>query len=284
MSSQYTKYPLSGGSQGATGLRGPTGPADGDQGVTGLRGTTGLIGATGVRGLTGLQGITGIQGATGAQGATGTDGVQGGPGQTGVQGATGVQGIDGATGIRGLTGAGIQGSTGLQGSQGSTGVGIQGATGTQGIQGVTGIRGFTGAGIQGATGTFAPVGFAVSDSSGVFTTTSATLVPVTNLAVSFSSNGAPVQLLLQSDGSGNAAYIDPQASVTMNYAFYRDATQISLIQIGGPGILTPALAPSIISFIDSPPAGAYVYTLWASISDGETLTVNHCVLAAMGRF
>jgi hypothetical protein len=62
----------------------------------GSQGPTGVTGPTGATGITGTTGITGVTGAGGVTGVTGTDGVTGPTGSDGVTGPTGI-GYDGLT-------------------------------------------------------------------------------------------------------------------------------------------------------------------------------------------
>lgn len=115
-------------------------------------------------------------------------------------------------------------------------------------------------------------GVAISASCGSFSTTTGGSVPVTNLSVTITTSGRPVQLMLIDDGSvSGGSYI---ASIAINialqttetlFSLYRGTTQLTnqLLSLSGAssfifGIYEPS---SIINFVDIVGAGTYTYTL-----------------------
>lgn len=141
------------------------------------------------------------------------------------------------------------------------------------------------------------VGQQISSSSGLFTTTSATPVAVTNLSVTITTSGRPVMVFLQSDGNGTSTFSQIGASTNSSgndefgagFRIFRGSTVISLqdINVYAPSTGTQfkviAMPPSSVLVLDTPSAGTYTYTLQAnSISGISTATalVTRCVLVA----
>lgn len=146
-----------------------------------------------------------------------------------------------------------------------------------------------------ATGTSVTAGgVALSASSGNFSTTSTTLVAVTNLSVTITTTGRPVAISLVDDGTASGSYVGVKvlASSTFNSAFFalkRGATQLTRIRISAEGAPNTGTAsahsfvpPSSISHLDMPSAGTYTYTLEINSADGTNTTafVNAAKLLA----
>jgi hypothetical protein len=118
-----------------------------------------------------------------------------------------------------------------------------------------------------------------TNSSGTFTTASATLVAVTNLTCTITTTGGPVLLCMQSGSTANTSYMgNPTANVASSLAYFRDAVQLSLDQLsfgtsGYPNI-------GCCQFIDTPVAGTYTYTIRAS-AGGGTFDIQYAKLVAM---
>lgn len=135
-----------------------------------------------------------------------------------------------------------------------------------------------------------------SAASGSFTTTSLTLVDVTNLNVTLASDGSQaIKLELCSDNTsaggqiGLANGVDSTTNVLgCQVAFLRDSTVISLqnfgkttVMAGGVQIDNASLyiPPSSFSFIDEPAAGSYTYKVQIlSFSANCTVSVTNVKL------
>jgi hypothetical protein len=260
------EWPNSGGGGNSnTGPTGPTGPSGATSGNTGPTGPTGPQGNTG-----NTAGNTGVTGATGAKGNTGNTGNTGG---TGVTGQTSNTGSTGPTGAKGNTGntagnTGTTGPTGPLGPQGSTGMtgltGI-GSTGPLGPQGPTGM-----------TGLFSPVNSITSASCGTFSDSSGVAVPVTNLSVSITTAGNPVQLMLQPDGSANISNFGADLPPSASILFYRDGSPLAATVVAD-----FSFAGGIaFSFVDNAPtAGSHTYDVYVNSSGfGSGVDVNWCTL------
>lgn len=132
----------------------------------------------------------------------------------------------------------------------------------------------------------ASVGQQISSSSGLFTTSSASLVDVTNLSITITTTGRPVMLLLQPTASNLPK---PELSVIwsggggrVQMAVFRDATQISIFQnvretdsVPNSALLQNITFPGV--FLDAPAAGTYVYKVQALV-DAGTLAVTEMKL------
>lgn len=125
--------------------------------------------------------------------------------------------------------------------------------------------------------TTATVGnIAISNSSGNFTTTSASYVDVTNLSVIANSAGSPMQLMVQASGSAPAyiGVLDPAPAAEAVYAFLRDGVIISEMFVsqynptsGAYGQLVP---PGSLTFVDNPGAGQFTYKVQLKSVAGTT--------------
>lgn len=132
------------------------------------------------------------------------------------------------------------------------------------------------------------VGQQISSSCSGFTTTSASFVDVTNLTVTITTTGRPVMVLLQSDGSGNLAFLSTSKSAATslsNFKILRASTEIARYQIEasatGASATTNEVPASSILILDTPSAGTYTYKLQAQSGDSSTTTaVTWAVLVA----
>ncbi len=134
---------------------------------------------------------------------------------------------------------------------------------------------------------------AVSSSSGSVSTTSASMVDVTNLSVSVTVTGRPIWVGLVSDGSANSSYIGGRATSDQRIAFgdfrvLRDATEVSRVQINAyfQGIASGSntaelyLPPGALFHLDiGVAAGTYTYKV-QYMADGGRAAVNYCKLVA----
>lgn len=119
-------------------------------------------------------------------------------------------------------------------------------------------------------------GFAVSASSGAFSTTGGL---VTNFDITITTTGRPVVIGIMSDGTGNSSWLG------MDYAGYfrlnRDGVEISRqylqTDVGAAPILVPS---SSMTFIDIVAAGTYNYKLVANPDAGPSAQVLFSVFYA----
>lgn len=116
----------------------------------------------------------------------------------------------------------------------------------------------------------------VSSSSGSFTTTSASPVFVTNLSVSLTTVGRPIQIFMQPDGSGSAAEIN---NGTGNFAaqvrVIRDGSAIGIWRMAFGYLAAPIMMNDL-----SLPAGPHTWTIEVSTTGG-VLAVSNLVLVAI---
>lgn len=135
-------------------------------------------------------------------------------------------------------------------------------------------------------------GYAISSSSGAFTTTSTSLVDVTNLSVTIVTTGRPVKLeVVGSTGITNAyCYVDNTASSHTQqqgfFAFNKDGSDVGGVAIGG-GVAstnsTTFTMGNCPSYRDqSPTPGSHTYKFRAQCSSGvcSNVSVNSMVLVA----
>lgn len=128
------------------------------------------------------------------------------------------------------------------------------------------------------TGTAAPLGnFAVSPSSGSFTTTSTSAVAVTGVNATIITSGRPVHVGLEYDQSGFAAALQDYSGLTQEAFFVeviRGASTVVLLQdaFGGP------VPPSSFGGTDYVGAGTYTYTLKVGAITTGTVTVGQTTL------
>ena len=130
-------------------------------------------------------------------------------------------------------------------------------------------------------------GIAVSASSGAFSTTSTSLVDVTNLAVTLTTSGRPVQLMIISDGSTPetgwrvANITNPHTSNIGNLRYLRDgATTVAYWTIKAlfPSVTTNTVESGFpLPVVDPVPAGTYAYKVQIDCS----VSTAFCTSAAL---
>jgi hypothetical protein len=141
----------------------------------------------------------------------------------------------------------------------------------------------------------APIGdIAVSSSTSSFSTSSGSLVAVTNAIVTITTVGRPVMVTLIPDGTSSSAFISVSWNTsTANYALagtfeiFRDGSAISYHELGvggfnsGTNLLSNYQLPGSITYVDFPSAGAHTYQLKAQAAGGGAgVGVNNCSLVA----
>lgn len=130
----------------------------------------------------------------------------------------------------------------------------------------------------------------VSSSSGAFTTTSASLVDVTNLSCSITSVGKEVYITAIPDGSGGGNISDMAAQYSavgtegvagMQWAVIRDSTEIARGEFFGyvkAGVVTSVPCPlSAITVQDAPGAGTFTYKIQVR-QTAQIAKVNFAIL------
>jgi hypothetical protein len=125
-------------------------------------------------------------------------------------------------------------------------------------------------------------GLQVSASCGNFSTTSTSLVNVTNLTVTITTLGRPVRIWLQDDGTANSSYFAVSGvNNSMTIALFRGVTQLTstLAIVSTANLLSAPL--SSFSYIETPAAGTYTYKIQASGTAGATTYFQFGVLCAM---
>lgn len=141
-----------------------------------------------------------------------------------------------------------------------------------------------------ATGTTVGVrGVAISNSSGTLSTTSTSFVDATNLSVTITTSGRPVNVMLVGVFNVNQPTIGCSGSVSStsgaNFRIRRDTTEISrcnvTIQVGNSDIATANFVPpSSLQFLDVVSAGTYTYSVQYRIDGGNTAWIFDSKLVA----
>jgi hypothetical protein len=145
------------------------------------------------------------------------------------------------------------------------------------------------------TGTTASVrGVGLATSSGSFSTTSSSLVTITNQVVNLTSSGRPIEVKLVGASNGSVSTIGVQADYdtltigTAEFVILAGASALATFRLtfNAPGNLDGTIIeipPGAICSVDAPSAGALTYTLQARLvspTGGATLYVNNCRLMA----
>lgn len=125
----------------------------------------------------------------------------------------------------------------------------------------------------------AAINMQTSASSGSFTTTSSTPVAVTNLSTVITTVGRPVQMILNSASvafAGSPEGVIRTGTGIAYLIFYRDTTPICSISFTNGS--NSNISGSAYSFIDSPTAGNYGYSVKVCNLSSQTTTVDNCLL------
>lgn len=133
-------------------------------------------------------------------------------------------------------------------------------------------------------------GVAVSSlTSGNFTTSSTTFVPVTNLSVVLNTTGRPVMVMLVGDGPSGGSFVGCNTSVSSGQPRlilrFNNSTigNIGFHVVGGstPSSTISIVTPASISLLDFPAAVTNTYSVSASVDSGtSTGSVGACRLIA----
>ena len=130
----------------------------------------------------------------------------------------------------------------------------------------------------------AAVGQHVTLSSGAYSRSNTVAATVTNLSETFSVTGRPVMLMLQPDGGGTPGYISCGSAVGINnfcvVQLYRGLTLIG--QYYMPTIQNTLTLMNSLSFLDTPSAGSYDYSVsvYTGNTGNVTINVQYMVLMA----
>lgn len=134
----------------------------------------------------------------------------------------------------------------------------------------------------------ASVNQVISSSSGTFGTTSGTFVDVTNLSVTITTTGRPVEIYLMPDGA-SAGYVTVNKSAAAaagSFQILRDASVIAKYLLGitatGSTAVDLSHSPGSIRFTDTPAAGTYTYKLQAAsdLVSSSQVKADNCKLVA----
>lgn len=129
-------------------------------------------------------------------------------------------------------------------------------------------------------------GVAKSFSSGSFSTSSSSSVPVTNLSVIITTSGRPVWVGLMSDGAGSLSYIGVSAAsgpfLNASFDIIRGVSVIGLYVMSnqGPNPSFITVPSSSLSCVDFVLAGTYTYTCQVSLVNGSSVGVVNSILVA----
>ncbi len=136
--------------------------------------------------------------------------------------------------------------------------------------------------------------YAISSSSGgAYTNATTSFTDVTNLSVTITTNGKPVEIYLANDGSANTSkLVSLSASKPLTRGFFRllrGATTIGDAAIATYASTSPVAAESSqvevplgsVRFFDTPAAGTYTYKIQAAgYQAGDTVSAMYAKLVA----
>jgi hypothetical protein len=136
----------------------------------------------------------------------------------------------------------------------------------------------------------APVGPVISGSSGSFSTTSTTFVPVTNLSINITTTGRPVMILLTSDGSSNVSNITGgNTAGTIGEIFISLLNGViaianyslqSTVASNGAQSISISSPPGLVSFLLPLLAGTYQFSIQVKAASTCSAAVANCCLVA----
>jgi hypothetical protein len=127
--------------------------------------------------------------------------------------------------------------------------------------------------------------YAISSSTGTGFTGSTSFVNLPNLSCNIVTTGKPVTVVLNSTGTGSS-YLSSgttSSNTTVSFIqFSRNGSAIAVMEFGpeGPSSGSNAISipPSSFSFLDTPSAGSYTYTVQGKSLSGGTLFYSNVVL------
>lgn len=117
--------------------------------------------------------------------------------------------------------------------------------------------------------------YQLSSSSGAANYTSTTYVDVTNLSVTITTIGGPVEIVLVPSGSTFLSSIESpdSGSANNNIKIVRGSTDVCTFNVDG--ITAP---PSAFSCVDTPTSGDQAYKVQAKVNAASNIAVNHVKL------
>lgn len=129
-------------------------------------------------------------------------------------------------------------------------------------------------------------GISISASSGLYVTTSTSLVAVSQLSCTLTTQGRPVVVNVSPDGSGlsEIGSVDSAgAGSQAHFAIYRGATQIAYTEVSGQAAGATSeihrIPPGTLNIVDvSATTGKLTYTVWALGVGGNSAEVLNCKL------
>lgn len=123
----------------------------------------------------------------------------------------------------------------------------------------------------------AALNYGKSSPSGSFSTTSTSLVDVTNLSVTITTNGRPIAILLSNSDNTNGGVISYVGAWSLEYFVLRDGSKIagSSISSDGGGVSSAALTSF---FDDSASAGSHTYKVQVKVNTSGIAAVGNIVL------
>lgn len=123
------------------------------------------------------------------------------------------------------------------------------------------------------------LGVAISTSCGIFTSSSSSLVDVTNLTVTIITSGRPVRLQLISSGTASSPASIQPATTSVTLTLLRDGVELSAAHLWQPS--GSLFSVSSYSHIDTPAAGTYVYKIQGKNGGGvNSWGVSKAILVA----
>jgi hypothetical protein len=127
------------------------------------------------------------------------------------------------------------------------------------------------------------VGQQISSSCGNFVVSSTSYIAVTNLSVTITTTGRPVQVGLQADGSVNQSVIS--CSYTggipdIYVEILRDSTVIGIYYTSGPSGEFAYVPSGAVQILDTPAAGTYTYSIKAKTNHANQANVSYAKLVA----
>lgn len=118
--------------------------------------------------------------------------------------------------------------------------------------------------------------YTISTSSGSFSTSSTVAVDVTNLSVTITTTGNPVELFLIGNDAAQSTYIGNShvtaTSLFLSIKALRGVTQIGLYDLdflGASGTIGGNIPPGAVRFFDVPAAGTYTYKIQTYVGNAS---------------
>ncbi len=116
------------------------------------------------------------------------------------------------------------------------------------------------------------VNYAISASgSGLYVNSTTSFTDVTNLSVTITTTGAPVEIYLINEDGTNISSVGTSSgsstTVAGLFALYRGATKVGEVRLQNDspsGAIQITLPPGVVRFTDTPVAGTYTYKLQAA--------------------